>query len=290
VDTYVHRVQVFDSNGNFLFNFGKEGSDDGEFSFPTGVAVDSRDRIIVADVWNNRIQVFDSNGNFLFNFGKEGSDDGEFMFPNGVAVDGFGNIIVADTFNNRIQVFDSNGNFLFNFGKEGSDDGEFSFPTGVAARGDMLAVVDTGNNRVQVFKIIMRETELSKDEGRSSASLQLLDGNDDGIIDVGQSIRAIVHSDMSDGNARFIWMGPDGSIARDTTRDLSNGIVEDEFAPSIEGVWRVEVELSNGSKIERLNATVTVIPEFPFAPPILAGLIAIVLALFYRRVEKTKFT
>ncbi|MEM3916808.1 MAG: 6-bladed beta-propeller, partial [Candidatus Nitrosocaldus sp.] len=265
-------------------------SNDGEFRFPTGVAVDSRDRIIVADVWNNRIQVFDSNGNFLFNFGKEGSDDGEFMFPNGVAVDGFGNIIVADTFNNRIQVFDSNGNFLFNFGKEGSNDGEFSFPTGVAARGDMLAVVDTGNNRVQVFKIIMRETELSKDEGRSSASLQLLDGNDDGIIDVGQSIRAIVHSDMSDGNARFIWMGPDGSIARDTTRDLSNGIVEDEFAPSIEGVWRVEVELSNGSKIERLNATVTVIPEFPFAPPILAGLIAIVLALFYRRVEKTKFT
>ncbi|MFN4336685.1 MAG: 6-bladed beta-propeller [Candidatus Nitrosocaldus sp.] len=288
-DTYMHRIQVFDSNGNFLFKFGKEGSGDGEFSFPTGIAVDSNDRIIVADVWNNRIQVFDSNGNFLFKFGKEGSGDGEFMFPNGVAVDRYGNIIIADTFNNRIQVFDSNGNFLFKFGKEGSGDGEFSFPTGIAVHGDKLVVVDTGNNRVQVFKLIVGETELSNDELRSRSSLQLLDGND-GTIDVGESVKTVVYSSMSDGNARFIWIRPDGSIARDTIKNLSNGTVEDEFTPSIEGVWRVEVELSNGSgKVERLNAIVTVVPEFPSALPILAGIIAFAL-LFYRRVEKTKFT
>jgi hypothetical protein len=32
-----------------------------------GVAVDSLDRIIVADTNNHRMQVFDSAGNFLFN-------------------------------------------------------------------------------------------------------------------------------------------------------------------------------------------------------------------------------
>ncbi len=293
VDTYMHKIQVFDSNGNFLFKFGREGSGDGEFRFPTGVAVDNKDRIMVVDVWNNRVQVFDSNGNFLFKFGRGGSGDGEFMFPNGVAVDSNGNIIVADTFNNRVQVFDSNGNFLFKFGREGSEDGEFMFPTGVAVRGDTLVVVDTGNNRVQVFKLIMGETRLGngggRDEEKGRSILQLLDG-DDGTIDVGKSVRTVVYSSMSEGNARFVWIRPDGSIARDTTKNLSNGTVEDEFIPNIEGFWRIEVELSNGSStVERLSATVTVIPEFPYALPILAGIIAFTL-LFYRRVEKTKFT
>ncbi|MEM1951530.1 MAG: hypothetical protein QXI43_05795, partial [Candidatus Nitrosocaldus sp.] len=68
---------------------------------------------------------------------------------------------------------------------------------------------------------------------------------------------------------------------------------EDEFTPSMEGAWSVEVELSNGSKVERLNATARVIPEFPLAPPLLAGIIAMILifkARLGRYVEKTKFT
>jgi tripartite motif-containing protein 71 len=70
-DTFNDRIQVFDSNGNFLFKFGNEGSDDGQFRYPEGVAYDHiNNRIIVADTFNDRIQVFDSNGNFLFKFGK----------------------------------------------------------------------------------------------------------------------------------------------------------------------------------------------------------------------------
>ncbi|GBC73839.1 hypothetical protein HRbin04_01245 [archaeon HR04] len=178
----------------------------------------------------------------------------------------------------RVQVFDANGNFLFKFGKEGSGDGEFMFPTGVAVRDDMLAVVDTGNNRVQLFKISSRDgIELGKDEGKSS--LQLLNGT----VDVGQSIRAVVHSSMN--TARFIWIGPDGSIVRDVTKEISNGKAEDELIPSMEGAWNVEVELSNGSSVERLNATARVIPEFPLAPPLLAGLIAMIL-LFTARLGR----
>ncbi|MDW8275139.1 MAG: 6-bladed beta-propeller, partial [Candidatus Nitrosocaldus sp.] len=217
---------------------------------------------------------------FLFKFGREGSGDGEFMFPNGVAVDSNGNIIVADTFNNRIQVFDSNGNFLFKFGREGSGDGEFMFPTGVAARGDVLAVVDTGNNRVQLFRLI---------DAIGGSRLQLIDGSD-GIIDVGQSIRAVVHSSM--GSARFMWIDPDGNIARDVSKGISDGTAEDEFAPSIMGQWRIEVELSDGSRTERLTADAVVVPEFPIALLVLAGLIATMLVLLHSRasVEKTKFT
>jgi DNA-binding beta-propeller fold protein YncE len=154
-DTSNHRIQVFDSNGNFLFKFGNLGFDDGEFNRPYGVAYDhNNNRIIVADTENRRIQVFDSNGNFLFKFGYEGSGDGQFIGPFGVAYDHNNNrIIVADTFNDRIQVFDSNGNFLFKFGNLGFDDGQFFGPFGVAYdhNNNRIIVADTDNYRIQVF-------------------------------------------------------------------------------------------------------------------------------------------
>jgi DNA-binding beta-propeller fold protein YncE len=150
-----HRIQVFDSNGNFLFTFGSYGSDDGEFHSPEGVAYDNNNnRIIVADTYNNRIQVFDSNGNLLFKFGGSGSDDGQFNRPHGVAYDPNNNrIIVADTYNNRIQVFDSNGNFLRKFGSVGAGNGEFNHPIGVTydPNNNRIIVADTGNHRIQVF-------------------------------------------------------------------------------------------------------------------------------------------
>jgi len=42
----------------FLFKFGSPGSGDGHFENPSGVAVDSSNRIIVTDTGNARIQVF----------------------------------------------------------------------------------------------------------------------------------------------------------------------------------------------------------------------------------------
>ena len=50
-------LQVFDSDGDFLFTFGTSGEGNGQFNAPTGVAVDSNDNIIVADWGNSRIQV-----------------------------------------------------------------------------------------------------------------------------------------------------------------------------------------------------------------------------------------
>ena len=89
----------------FVDKFGSSGSGDGQFVSPPGVAVDSDDRIIVADSNNHRIQIFDSAGNFVSKFGSNGSGNGQFNFPNGVAVDSDDRIIVADNSNHRIQIF-----------------------------------------------------------------------------------------------------------------------------------------------------------------------------------------
>lgn len=84
---------------------GKEGSDDGMFTRPNGVAVDEEGHIIVADSRNDRIQIFTSSGVFIKKFGSKGTGPGEFDRPSGVCISPEGKIIVVDFGNNRVQVF-----------------------------------------------------------------------------------------------------------------------------------------------------------------------------------------
>ena len=108
-DTYNHRIQRFDADGNYLGQWGSTGSGNSQFSYPNGVGVDGTGNVTVADTSNNRIQNFDSNGNYLNQWGASGSGDGQFNSPIGVAVDGASNVYVADSNNNRIQKFNQTG-------------------------------------------------------------------------------------------------------------------------------------------------------------------------------------
>lgn len=63
-DTGNKRIQVFDSEGNFIAQFGKAGAGDGQFNEPVGIALDAQGNIFVADAWNKRIQVW--NPDFTF--------------------------------------------------------------------------------------------------------------------------------------------------------------------------------------------------------------------------------
>ena len=58
-DTFNHRIQQFDTAGNFISEWGSEGSGNGSFNLPFGVAADSSGTIYVADTFNHRIQQFD---------------------------------------------------------------------------------------------------------------------------------------------------------------------------------------------------------------------------------------
>ncbi|MCL5999829.1 MAG: TIGR03663 family protein [Chloroflexi bacterium] len=64
-DTGNKRIQIFDRDGNFVSQFGKSGTAEGEFNEPVGLAIDATGNIYVADTWNQRIQVFDPNFNFV---------------------------------------------------------------------------------------------------------------------------------------------------------------------------------------------------------------------------------
>lgn len=133
--------------------WGSNGSGDGQFTYPRGIAVDASGNIYVCDSYNNRVQKFNSSGTFITKWGSFSTTlDGKFNYPNGIAVDSSGNVYVADGSNHRIQKFDSSGTFITKWGSSGSGDGQFSFPNGVVVDSSgNVYVADSTNNRVQKF-------------------------------------------------------------------------------------------------------------------------------------------
>ena len=90
---------------NIYLQFFFQGTEDGFFTRPNGVAVDEEGNIIVADSRNDRIQVFSSSGVFITKFGLKGTAPGEFDRPSGICISPEGVLIVVDFGNNRVQMF-----------------------------------------------------------------------------------------------------------------------------------------------------------------------------------------
>jgi len=149
-----HRVDVFDLNGKFLFDFGGMGAEPGKMNNPEAAKFSSEGKLYVSDLKNDRVQVFDKDGKLLTAWGKTGSGPGEFKSPAGVAIDKNDNIYVTEIGNDRVQVFDKDGKFLTMWGKKGAGNGEFGNLHGIIVDKDtgLVYVADTANNRVQVFR------------------------------------------------------------------------------------------------------------------------------------------
>jgi len=152
-DTLSHSVVVLDADGQRLFEIGGRGTGDGQFNYPSHVAI-AGDRLYVNDTMNFRLQVFDLDGNFVSSFGSHGDGSGDFAQPKGVGVDSQGHIYVADALFNRVQIFDDRGRFLLAFGGDGGAPGEFWLPSGLYIAQDRIYVADSYNRRVQVFQFL----------------------------------------------------------------------------------------------------------------------------------------
>ncbi len=100
-----HRIQAFHSDGTFLFKWGCKGSENGNFNFPSHLALHPiRDLLFVVDSGNHRVQVFDLDGVFITKWGSEGQADGEFYEPHGISVHPTNDMVyVSDEY--RIQAF-----------------------------------------------------------------------------------------------------------------------------------------------------------------------------------------
>jgi DNA-binding beta-propeller fold protein YncE len=171
----------------WLFEWGSTGSDEGQFQFNVGGAIDTLGNVYAVDTYQSRVQKFDKDGNFLLMWGWgvdtgasapetctsgclagiAGSGDGQFDGPRGIAVEGYGKVYVADELNRRLQIFKSDGTFVaaWGWGVEtgdskfeictsgcqagisGSGDGQFGEPAGVDLDVGRNVYVVDGGNR-----------------------------------------------------------------------------------------------------------------------------------------------
>ena len=62
-DTYNHRIQVFDSEGNFIRKWGSKGYGDYQFYYPHGICLSSKSEMIyIADMYNHRVVCYHVGG------------------------------------------------------------------------------------------------------------------------------------------------------------------------------------------------------------------------------------
>jgi sugar lactone lactonase YvrE len=185
-----HRIDEFDSNGNFIETFGwgvatgasafetctaschagVPGSGNGQFLFPSGVAVNLSHVVYVGDTSNNRVQEFAAGPAFTYTAQTAG---GLLNQPYGMSFDGSGNVYVADAGHNEFQELNSSTlAFIRSFGWgvadnlsqsetctaachngiSGLGDAQFNYPEQVAI--DNLGnfhVSDDGNSRNQIL-------------------------------------------------------------------------------------------------------------------------------------------
>ncbi|KAL9653258.1 hypothetical protein ABK040_010965 [Willaertia magna] len=144
--------------GKFISSFGGKGTEDGQFTSPTDICIDSHDNIIICDNENNRVQIFDKTGKFIRKF--------RVPKPYGVTVDSKENTILVTSDDHCVYCFDLVGNELGKFGSYGTDFGHFSYPTGVFVvnpsnnttanttthnESGKIIVCDHHNHRLQIF-------------------------------------------------------------------------------------------------------------------------------------------
>ena len=202
-------VTIKEFHGKPVSCFGRQGSGNGMFQYPRGVAVTDNDEIVVAD--NAGVQVFDSNGTFLksfalrsysylfgvaitkektiflaeygnhrvhlfswegrhlSSFGSKGNFDSKLMNPRGLSLDSNGNVIVADAGNKQIKIFTPDGRFLMKIGGQGS----LSDPVHCVQCGEYFIVSDCDEHCIKVFN---REGHFQYKFGKKGAG----DGEFDG--------------------------------------------------------------------------------------------------------------
>ena len=93
-DSKADCVNVFDENGNFLYDIGR-----GSLLYPVGLAIDKCNNLIVCDTGNQRLVIFTTEGDFL------SETEQCFHAPYFVAVSEDGNVLVTDYEKNCVYRF-----------------------------------------------------------------------------------------------------------------------------------------------------------------------------------------
>jgi DNA-binding beta-propeller fold protein YncE len=155
---FIDRVDIFDSQGNYVRGIGSTGSGPGQFDEPADLKFHPlTGELHVGDVFNSRINVFNPNtGEYIRSYGSFGGPvEGRIFFgPGGMSFDQDGNLYITDFSADVIKKYDgTTGELIKTIGEPGNELGQFLGPAGlsVSPNTGRIYVTDQYNNRVQVL-------------------------------------------------------------------------------------------------------------------------------------------
>lgn len=138
------RIVKLDRDGNFVLEWGKEGTGPGEFGPPHAVTVDDEGTVFVSDRNNWRVQVFDADGKLEVVWSHLGR-----IYD--VVPDGKGDYFTVDGKVGRITKIDRQGKVIGFFGTAGDKEGQLSTGHSIALCPDGDIVIGHLDGRVQRF-------------------------------------------------------------------------------------------------------------------------------------------
>jgi sugar lactone lactonase YvrE len=149
---------IFDSDGNYINQFGSSGFAPGQFNEPVGLALDTAGNLYVADSWNQRIQSFapDGSGSYLpltawdvsAWFGQS-LDNKPYL-----AVDERGHVFATDPEGYRVLEFTATGEIVRFWGDYSVGPDGFGLAGSVAIDPQAgVWVSDAGNSRIMHFNL-----------------------------------------------------------------------------------------------------------------------------------------
>lgn len=145
-DTNNHRIEVFEKNGTFKFQFGVPGKEEGQLWYPRKVAVmRTNSKFVVCDRGNerSRMQIFTKNGHFIKKIAIRYID-----IVAGLAVTNQGHIVAVDSVSPTVFIISEDGELVHWF--DCSD--YMREPSDIAISGSDFYVCDFKGHCVAVFK------------------------------------------------------------------------------------------------------------------------------------------
>ena len=208
-----------------------------QFNTPSGVAIDNKGNIIIADTSNNRIRRLSNDGTAVSTVagsGTPGLRDGpageaQFDGPVGVATDKSGNIFVADSYNDSIRKIATNGivTTFAGTGSPGYSDGQstsaaLDTPCGIATdKEGNVFVADTGNGAIRKIT----------PQGIVTTVAERAEAPQEGEVRLNRPVGICITHDgflfvTDEGRGRILRVSPDGqmSIYAGATPGFANGI------------------------------------------------------------------
>lgn len=144
-------VGVFSAAGQYIRRMDKSlpGT---AFSHPNGIAVRPDGTLVVSDTNNGRVIAMKPDGSHIWTAGPDAGKQRIIGLPRGLAVATKGDVLVADAFLFSVVRISSAGTYKDSYGARGTGTGELSFPNDVDVHGEVVAITDKENNRIQVIK------------------------------------------------------------------------------------------------------------------------------------------